>query len=615
MDLSAMMSRFLDKETGQITIPDMVTLGALSEMVYQAEVASGRAERVGLRHWDYSSSREGEIKDYTRTEINTRIKAVAGRLQQVGAMGKRVAIMANNSPEYLFGFLGSLYAGACPVPLYDPNEPGHAEHLTAVCQDASPAVVLTNKTTAPAVRGFFSHLPGKERPRILAVDALPDSLASQWRNPMEVAAELGVTPDRAPADMVGFIQYTSGSTRTPAGVVLTHRAILANVLQIFIVGRLQQPMRMVTWLPMHHDMGIIMAVFTLIVGAPLDVMEPRDFVQQPSRWLQQLSRRSEEEYVYAVIPNFALELSARYSGNLEGLDLSNIDGLVVGAEPVTEAGVTAFLNTFEPHGFRRSALRPTYGMAEATLLLTTPATLNRPIVSYFDREALANNRLEVGEKSAATVAYVSNGQAAVPQYITIVDPETRQELPDGQIGEIWANGQNLATCYLDRPEETVATFHNTLAARLENSRVEGAPEDGWLATGDLGGFVDGEIYITSRLKDLIVIAGRNHYPQDIEFTVVDASDHLRRNGVAAFAVPGEDVEKLVVLAERDLGASPEGDAEAVRAVYAAVAERHGVQPDEVLILPPDGISRSSSGKIARRVCQQKYLAGEFSGVH
>lgn len=618
MDLTPMISRFFDKETGDIVIPDEVTIAGLSEMFHQMDQAAGTLDRVALRYSDFSRDRDGEIIEYSRRTINTRIKAVAARLQQVNAMGQRVAIMANNSPEYLFGFLGALYAAACPVPLYDPNEPGHAEHLAAVCADANPAVVLTNKRTASVVRSFFSDKPAAERPRILAIDALPDTLAEQWQPPRPPASPEGKGSNVTPADTVALLQYTSGSTRTPAGVVLTHRAVLVNVLQTFTNGRLGYPFRMVTWLPMHHDMGIIMAMFNVVLGSLLDVMEPRDFVQQPSRWLKLLSRRADEEYVYSVIPNFSLELAARYAGDTEGLDLSAVDGLVLGAEPVTEAAINAFTEVFEKHGLKRTCLRPTYGMAESTVLLATAREITRPIISYFDRDDLAQGVLRSVEKSDTTVSYVSIGQPAVPQDLTIVDPDTRRELPDGQIGEIWAHGQNLASCYFNRPEETVATFENTLerSKRLEHSRVPKAPEDKWLATGDLGGFVEGELYLTSRLKDLIVIAGRNHYPQDVEFTVLEAAgSHLRPNSTAAFAIPGEDVEKLVILAERDFGATEDGDEEAVKAIRAAVTDTHGIQPYEVLILPPDGIARSSSGKIARRVCQQKYLVGEFSSVH
>ncbi|WKD60245.1 Long-chain-fatty-acid--AMP ligase FadD32 [Corynebacterium ciconiae DSM 44920] len=607
MDLNAVLGKFFDNE-GNIVLPPMLSLAGLAEMSYQAGAAQGDGDRVCLSYWDFSSSREGELITYTRAQINTRIKAVAARLQQVGGLGDRVAIMANNSPEYIFGFLGALYAGTVPVPLYDPTEPGHAEHLRAVFADCAPSIVLTNKRTAAAVRGFFAELPGAERPRVLTVDALPDSTAEKFTNPM---ADPQAMASRAvlPLDMPAFLQYTSGSTRTPAGVVLSNRSIITNVLQIFRAVDIKFPLRLSTWLPLHHDMGIILAIFVTILGLPQELMSPRDFVQQPSRWINQLNRREGDQHIYTVAPNFALELAARYTDQAQELDLSAVEGLICGSEPVTEAAVESFLAAFEPRGFRRTALRPSYGLAEASLMVSTPQSENRPVISHFDRAALAEGRAEIAEKSDATVAFASNGAAVPTQLCTIVDPETRTELPDGVVGEIWAHGDNMAQGYLDRPEETVATFRNRLAGKMDNSRVPTAPEDGyWMATGDLGVMFDGELYITGRLKDLIVIAGRNHYPQDIEYTVASASEHVRPNCVAAFAIDGDDVEKLVILAERDLQAQADGDEQAIRDIRAAVVQAHGVQPHEVRILAPEGIARSSSGKIARKVSQREYLA-------
>ncbi|WP_151529032.1 MULTISPECIES: FadD32-like long-chain-fatty-acid--AMP ligase [Corynebacterium] len=607
MDLNAVLGKFFDSE-GNIVLPPMLSLAGLAEMSYQAGAAQGDGDRVCLSYWDYSASREGKLVTYTRSQINTRIKAVAARLQQVSERGDRVAIMANNSPEYIFGFLGALYAGTVPVPLYDPNEPGHSEHLKAVFADCEPRIVLSNKRTATAVRGFFAELPGSERPRVLTVDALPDSTAAKYVNPMSDPQAMAARA-MLPLDMPAFLQYTSGSTRTPAGVVLSNRSILTNVLQIFRAVDIKFPLRLSTWLPLHHDMGIILAIFVTILGLPQELMSPRDFVQRPSRWLNQLSRREGDQHVYTVAPNFALELAARYTEEAEDLDLSAVEGLICGSEPVTEAAVESFLSAFEPQGFRRSALRPSYGLAEASLMVATPQRGNCPVISHFDRQALSEGRAEIREKSETTVAFASNGEAVPTQLCTIVDPETRTELPDGQIGEIWAHGDNMAQGYLDRPDDTVATFRNKLAAKLDESRVPTAPEDGyWMATGDLGVMFDGELYITGRLKDLIVIAGRNHYPQDIEYTVASASEHVRPNCVAAFAIEGDDVEKLVILAERDLSAEEDGDEQAIQDIRAAVVQGHGVQPHEVRILQPEGIARSSSGKIARKVSQRQYLA-------
>ena len=568
MDLKAQM--------GQLLAPEF-TLAQLAEKLFQSEADP---DRVVMRQWVYGE--EETCRELTRAQVNNRIKVVAGRLQQVAEPGTRVAILAGNSPEYVFGFLGALYAGMVPIPLYDPNEPGHADHLKAVFGDCEPSIVVTNRVSAAAVRKYFSAQ--RERPRVISLDALPDSLASSW------------TPVEGGAGDTAFLQYTSGSTRTPAGVELTNRAIIANVAQIFQALQLQMPARIVSWLPMHHDMGIILAVFVTILGLDFEMMTPRDFIQHPNRWVRRLT--AGKQVTYAAIPNFALELAARHA---EDADFSHVAGIIIGSEPVTESAVDSFLGAFSVD---RSVLRPSYGLAEAALIVSTPQTEKRPVIAHFNRAELAAGRAVIEDKSEDTVAYASNGQCVPHQHLAIVDPETRAEVKDGVIGEIWVHGPNMATGYLNRPEETAATFRNTLGERQQ----DGLPEDDyWMATGDLATIVDGELYITGRLKDLIVIAGRNHYPQDIEGTVQAASAQVRPDSVAAFSVEGNDSESLVLLVERADDAQPSGDAEATEAIRTAVTAHHGITPDDIVWKAPGEINRTSSGKIARRVAKKNYV--------
>ena len=568
MDLKAQMGQFLAPK---------FTLAQLAENLFQAETDP---DRVVMRQWIYGE--EETCRELTRAQVNNRIKVVAARLQQVADPGTRVAILAGNSPEYVFGFLGALYAGMVPIPLYDPNEPGHSDHLKAVFGDCEPSIVVTNRVSAAAVRTYFSAQ--RERPRIISLDALPDSLASSW------------TPVEGTAEDTAFLQYTSGSTRTPAGVELTNRAIITNVAQIFQAVQLQMPARIVSWLPMHHDMGIILAVFVTILGLDFEMMTPRDFIQHPDRWVRRVT--AGKQATYTAIPNFALELAARHA---KDADFSHVAGIIIGSEPVTESAVDSFLDAFS---MDRSVLRPSYGLAEAALIVSTPQTDKRPVIAHFNRAELAAGRAVIEDKSEDTVAYASNGQCVPHQHLAIVDPETRTEVKDGVIGEIWVHGPNMATGYLNRPEETAATFRNTLGERLQ----DGLPEDDyWMATGDLATIVDGELYITGRLKDLIVIAGRNHYPQDIEGTVQAASAQVRPDSVAAFSVEGDDSESLVLLVERADDAQPSGDAEATEAIRTAVTAHHGITPDDIVWKAPGEINRTSSGKIARRVAKKNYV--------
>uniref|UniRef100_UPI002352988D AMP-binding protein n=1 Tax=Corynebacterium appendicis TaxID=163202 RepID=UPI002352988D len=394
MDLEQLLYQFYDDD--KIDLPPELSLFQLCEMLYQGSAEMGTGEVHQMRYWDFSDDRDGVAVDYTRDEVITRIKAVAARLQQTGTPGDRVAIMAANSPEYIFSFMGAIYAGQVPVPLYDPNEPGHGEQLTAVLADSKAAAVLTNNAGAKAVRAFFAEVPRAERPRILVVDALPDSLAESWTAPDEPA-------DGDAVDEVAFLQYTSGSTRLPAGVVLTHRAILTNVLQIYDAVELKMPLRLSTWLPLHHDMGIILTVFVTIMGIEFELMGPRDFIQQPKRWVDQITKREQDEkdetFVYTVVPNFAFDLAARYAApeNPEDYDFSALDGIIVGSEPVTKAAVETFVDAFGPSKLDPQVIRPSYGLAEATLIVSTPQTDERPLFKNFDREEVGRGSIVEAE--------------------------------------------------------------------------------------------------------------------------------------------------------------------------------------------------------------------------
>ncbi|MDO4910857.1 MAG: FadD32-like long-chain-fatty-acid--AMP ligase [Corynebacterium sp.] len=616
MDVKALIGQFFD-EKGQFNLPPQLTIAGLNEMLYQKELATDPAlvERVTVRHWEYDENPEGIAREFTRKQVYTRIKAVAGRLQQISKIGDHVAILAGNSPEYVFGFIGALYAGLVPIPLYDPNEPGHQGHLAAVFDDAKPQIVLTNKKSAAAVRALFADKPAAERPRILTIDSLPDSTADSWISPFETeqakAMMAAATSPIIPVDMPAYLQYTSGATGKPKGAILTNRSVVSNVLQIFLIANLKPPVRMVSWLPMHHNMGIILASFMTILGFDMEIMSPRDFIQNPWRFIKLLNKPADGRNIYAAVPNFALELATAYGRPPQGesLDLSALDGLIIGGEPVSKASVEAFKAAFADYNLPESVIRPSYGQAEASLLLSTPLTMDRPAFRRLDRTALANGEMKLSDDPATSFEFASVGVPVSPMGLVIVDPETKKEVADGEIGEIWFQGDNIAAGYYNRPEATAEAFQNTLAGRLEeNSRAAGYPDENWVATGDLGVFIDGEIYITGRSKDLIIIAGRNHYPQDIETTTEKADSHIRPASACAFSIPGESVEQLIILAERDINATPDGDADAIAKIREAVTAAHGVAPADIRILAPNQVRRSSAGKIARNVNQREYLA-------
>ena len=332
----------------------------------------------------------------------------------------------------------------------------------------------------------------------------------------------------SPIDDIAYLQYTSGSTRTPAGVEITHRAVGTNVLQMIDAIELQENSRGVTWLPMFHDMGLLTVILPALGGKFITIMSPSAFVRRPYRWIKELAAASDGAGTFAAAPNFAFEHAAARGlpKNGESLDLSNVIGLINGSEPVTVSSMKKFNEAFAPYGLPKTAIKPCYGMAEATLFVSATKHSDEAKIIYVDREELNAGRIvPVDAHAENAIAQVSCGYVALSQWAAIVDPETGIERPDREIGEIWLHGGNIGIGYWGRTDETAATFRNKLTERLaEGSHAAGVPEDGdWMRTGDYGVYVDGELYITGRVKDLVIVDGRNHYPQDLEFTAQEAS--------------------------------------------------------------------------------------------
>ena len=625
---------------GAIVIPDRTTLVDFVE----ANVSAARQDpaRDGLvyRYIDYSSSRDGEVHELSWTRFGERLHAIAARLQQVAKPGDRVAILAPQGLDYIVSFFAAIQAGLIAVPLFDPDEPGHHDRLHAVLGDCAPSVILTSTESAAGVRKLFRELPARERPRTVAVDAIPDELGSGWSRP-----DLG-------ADDIAYLQYTSGSTRVPAGVEITHRNVVTNVMQLFDGLGLTRASRGVTWLPLFHDMGLLTVILPAMGGATITVMSPRAFVQRPGRWVTQLGAQSGCDGVFAAAPNFAFEHAARRGLPKEGetLDLSGVTSLINGSEPVTPASMRAFNEAFAPYGLAPTVIKPSYGMAEATLFVSSPRRDDEAIVIHVDRTDLNRGVITVLDPSQVegnedAIPQVACGYVSPSQWAAIVEANideatgehdgTGRELPEGRVGEIWLHGTNIGRAYWGRPEESEATFGNRLVERLEEGsktvREFGTvPEDArWLRTGDYGAYVDGQLYITGRVKDLVIVAGRNHYPQDLENTAQSASDALRPGFVAAFSVPanqlpidarnGADIaaddssETLVVVAERAPGAGKADPGPVADAVRSAISARHGVTAQDVLLVPAGSIPRTSSGKIARRACKAAYVDGTLRG--
>lgn len=621
--LKTEFEEFLD-EDGNLRFTEDATL-----VDYVERNVRDQADTLAYRFIDYSRERDGEAQDLTWAQFGKRLRAVAARLQQVTKPGDRVAILAPQSLEYVIGFFAALYASNIAVPLFSPDEPGHTDRLHAVLADCRPTAILTSTKSAEAVRDFFSDRPAKERPRVIAVDAVPDSVGSTW-----VAPVAGKDHNR---DTVAYLQYTSGSTRVPAGVEITYEAVAANCLQIYDCIEIDRDSRGVTWLPMFHDMGLLTVILPALGGKYITIMSPAAFVRRPGRWIRELAAADDRAPTYAAAPNFAYEHAAVRGLPRDGeeLDLSNVIGLINGSEPVTVSSMRKFNDAFEPYGLSPKAIKPCYGMAEATLFVSATQRDNEALISYVDREKLnAGEFVPVAEDAEGAIAQVSCGQVALSQWACIVDSDTATEMPDGRVGEIWLHGLNIGKGYWNKESETEETFHNVLEHPLpEGSHSAGAPADAqWMRTGDYGVIYDGELYITGRVKDLVIVDGRNHYPQDLEYSAQEASPNLRPGFVAAFAVPANQLpgevfeggfsgltfdaedasEQLVIVAERGPGrkADPHEIADAVRA---AIAGRHGVMVRDLLLVPAGSIPRTSSGKIARRATKAAYIDGTLRG--
>ncbi len=583
---------------GSIVIPDGITLTSFLD---RNRAAYGEAP--AYRFLDYSQDADGRAVELSWNGMWAKVGAVGARLQQVTSPGDRVAILAPQGVDYVAAFFAAIHAGNIAVPLFAPALAGHTERLAAVLADAKPTVVLTTTAGSEAVRNFLRTLPAAERPRMIAVDAVPDAVAQTF------------TPVPLDTDDIAYLQYTSGSTRTPAGVEITHRNVCTNVLQMVLAGDLDMGVRSVSWLPLYHDMGLIMIMFPALCGAHITLMDPMAFVRRPYRWIKQLGIESAYGRTFAAAPNFAFELAAERGLPPAGdtLDLTNVVTLLNGSEPVTLSSVEKFTSAFAPYGLPVSAIKPSYGMAEATLSVASIAPSASAQAIFLDRAELNAGRAVVVDADAAdAVAHVSCGQP-IPNQWAVIASNDGEELADGAIGEIWLHGNNVGRGYFGRTEETLRVFGNKLQTRLPaGSHAEDVAENAlWLATGDLGVYLAGELYLTGRIKDMIIVDGRNHYPTDIETTVSASSPAVRSGYVAAFSVPGASGEELVIVAER---APRWGKAEPgpiLDAIRAAVSRHHQVRVADVRMVAAGVIPRTTSGKLARSACRAAYLDGKL----
>ncbi|WP_290061629.1 fatty acyl-AMP ligase [Amycolatopsis solani] len=541
----------MPRPTAPVTVPEDVLRVSIVERLF----ARADDPRPLYTHQDHTHGAEHTL---TWAEFAARVRVVAGELRQAAEPGDRVAILAGQELAYPLAFFGALAAGLVAVPLMVPSNAAQAERLTGVLADSGARVWLTSSAVA-------GRLPAHDDVVVV------DELSGPGADPVFAAPE---TP--------AYLQYTSGSTREPAGAVIPHRAIVAACWQGSRAYAVDEGTTCAGWIPFFHDMGLIQLLcLPVFAGGRAVFMAPAEFVHRPARWLRQLA---DYPAVFTAAPNFAYARAAE-AGAEDGLDLSDVRVALNGAEPVRPRTGERFLEVFGPHGFRREAYRPSYGLAEATVYVAS-AGPEGPRGAVFDRETLAQGQ---AVETVDGQELVSVGQP-VGQRVRIV--HDGHEQPEGAVGEIWIHGPNVATGYWGRGD--AAAFGGTL---------EGL--DGWLRTGDLGVVHRGDLYVTGRLKDLIVVDGRNFHPQDIEAAAGEAHPAVRRDRVAAFGVTDEDGEGAVVVAEWARGAEADVK-EVTRAVLRAVSAEHALTLRRVHLVPSGGLPRTSSGKVARSAAKARY---------
>jgi acyl-CoA synthetase (AMP-forming)/AMP-acid ligase II len=550
---------------------------------------------TGLRYWAASSpdrtafayldSRLEEVQVLSFADLDRRARALAAVLQDRARPGERAMLAYPTGAEFVAALFACFYAGLVAVPAPAPrSRDRHAmERLTGMAQSCTPALLLTTGTLRPVLSAVALEAVS------LATDAVPEAFASGW------------TPYEPEPSALAILQYTSGSTGTPKGVMVSHGNVAANVGVIHGMIGQDRAADFVTWLPYHHDMGLIgTTLYPVALGRTTRVITPTSFLQQPSRWLKAISR-----YRAATSggPNFAYELCARATTPEERqeLDLSCWTCAFNGAEPVRASTLQLFTETFAPCGFSASSFFPCYGLAEATLIVAGGSRGKGAVLRSADPAALATGMLR-DERQGEGKVLAGSGMTPARHRIVIADPDTCGELPEGHIGEIWLSGPSVTQGYWNDPG------NEDFTARL----VDGTPGN-FLRTGDLGALLDGELFVTGRLKDLIIVDGRNHHAEDIEATVERCHPGFRAGGCAAFAVETQDGERLVVMAERERKTSQPPKV-LVDAARRAIAEQHDLALHDLVLLRYGALPRTTSGKVRRKASREQYLCRGFEAA-
>ncbi|WP_373529599.1 fatty acyl-AMP ligase [Nostoc sp.] len=560
------------------------------------DLLSQRAQHQSeQKAYTFLKGTEAQTDELTYKELHLQAQAIAASLQSLKLFGERALLLYQPGLDFVAAFFGCLYAGVIAVPAYPPRQNQNLSRLQAMTADAQAKVVLTSTGLVESLKACSNKGLELAELHLLATDSLSDDLAKAWQQP-EINSE-----------SLAFIQYTSGSTGNPKGVMVSHGNLMHNLALIHSFFEHRHDSQGLIWLPPYHDMGLIGGVLQPLYGGfPVTLMAPVDFLQKPLRWLQAISHY---RATTSGGPNFAYDLCVRKitSEQRASLDLSSWEVAFTGAEPVRAETLEQFAATFEPCGFRREAFYPCYGMAETTLIVSGGVKNALPVVKWVESTALERNEVVKASDNQEDVrVFVGCGQSYPDQKIVIVNPESLTLCSEEQVGEIWVSGESVAQGYWNRSEETEQSFHAYLADTGEGP---------FLRTGDLGFLQDGELFVTGRIKDVIIIRGQNHYPQDIELTVERSHPTLRPSCGATFSVDFKGSERLVIVQEVERSYLRKLDVqEVVGNIRQAVVAQHGLEVFATVLVKTGSIPKTSSGKIRRHACRSAFLSGSLDVV-
>jgi len=554
------------------------------------DLLSHRAAHQGHER-GYTFLLDGETEELTLTyrELDRQARAIGAQLQSLGLAGERALLLYPAGLDFIAAFFGCLYAGVVAVPAYPPRRNRNIGRIQGISDDAAAKIALTTREVLTRMTGVLDETPNLRRMKWLTTDALPLGTEKNWQKP------------NVQGDTLAFLQYTSGSTGTPKGVVLTHANLMHNSALISYAFEHTRSGSGSFWLPCYHDMGLIGGILQPLYAAqPNVLMSPVHFLTKPLRWLQMISKY---RTTISGGPNFAYDLcvSKITPEQRDTLDLSCWGLAFNGAEPVRERTIEEFTRYFEPCGFKREAFYPCYGMAENTLIVSGGFRSAAPMVSYFDAKALERNQVvDARQDAPGTRSLVGCGGHLLDEEIAIVNPDTLTRCPPDQVGEVWVASPSVAQGYWNRPEATAAAFQ----ARLADSG-----RGPFLRSGDMGFFRDGELFITGRLKDMLIVHGVNHYPQDIELTMEQSHPDLKPGAGAAFTIERDGREALILVNELQRGRFR--GVTSFEPIYTvlrrAISNEHELPVDGIVLIKAGSIPKTSSGKIQRHGCKAGLL--------